>query len=77
MSDTSPAAVFFNIRALSQADLGKLGLEQVAYVKPVMFNGAHAFAIHAADGTPMAVAPDRSLAFAAILQHEMVPAHVH
>jgi len=77
MSDTSPAAVFFNIRALSQADLGKLGLEQVAYVKPVMLNGAHAFAIHAADGTPMAVAQDRSLAFAAILQHEMVPAHVH
>jgi len=77
MSDTSPAAVFFNIRALSQADLGKLGLEQVAYVKPVILNGAHAFAIHAADGTPMAVAQDRSLAFAAILQHEMVPAHVH
>jgi len=43
----------------------------------VILNGAHAFAIHAADGTPMAVAHDRSLAFASILQHEMVPAHVH
>lgn len=77
MSDNSPAAVFFDIRALSPADLGKLGLQQVAYVKPVMINGAHAFAIHAADGTPMAVAPDQSLAMAAILQHEMIAALVH
>jgi hypothetical protein len=49
----------------------------LAYVKPVMVNGAHAFAIHAADGTPMAVAQDRSLAIAAIHQHEMVAAQVH
>jgi hypothetical protein len=40
-------------------------------------NGAHVFAIHAADGTPMAVAQDRTLAIAAILEHEMVPAQVH
>ena len=35
------------------------------------------FAIHAADGTPMAIAGDLDVAVAAIVQHEMVPAQVH
>ena len=69
--------VILDVRNLSPADLGRLGLQELAYVKPVIVNGAHAFAIHAADGTPMAVAQDRSIAIAAILQHEMVPAQVH
>ncbi len=45
--------VVLDVRNLSPADLGRLGVQQLAYVKPVMVNGAHAFAIHAADGTPM------------------------
>ncbi len=73
----SPTFVITDIRTLSPADLGRLGMEQLAYVKPVILNGARAFAIHAADGTPMAVAQDHSLAMAAIVQHEMVPAQVH
>jgi len=54
-----------------------LGLQQIAYVKPVEVNGAACFAIHAADGTPMAIAGGLDVAFAAIRQHEMVPAQVH
>lgn len=69
--------VILDVRNLSPADLGRLGLQEMAYVKPVVVNGTHAFAIHAADGTPMAVAQDRSIAIAAILQHEMVLALVH
>jgi hypothetical protein len=46
-------------------------------VKPVTVNGAKVFAIHAADGTPMAVTEDRELALAAIVQHEMLPSLVH
>ncbi len=64
----------FDIRHLSPEQLGRLGVAQIAYVKPVLVNGAAAFAIHAADGTPMAIAADQALAFAAIVQHEMVPA---
>ena len=69
--------VILDVRNLSPDDLGRLGMQQVAYVKPVMLNGAHAFAIHAADGTPMAVAQDFGVAGAAILEHQMVPAQVH
>jgi hypothetical protein len=75
--DQATAAVIMDIRHISTAQLAQLGLQQIAYVKPVVFNGEHGFAIHAADGTPMAVAGDRDVAIAAILQHEMVPAQVH
>jgi hypothetical protein len=66
-----------DIRHLSAVQLAKLGVAQVAYVKQIILNGAPAFAIHAADGTPMAVAGDREGAMAAIRQHEMVPLSVH
>jgi hypothetical protein len=69
--------VRFDIRHLSVAQLASLGVAQLAYVKPVVVNGTRAFAIHGADGTPMAVAGAEDLAFAAIRQHEMVPALVH
>lgn len=67
----------FDIRHLSIEQLAQLGVSQLAYVKPIVVNGAPGFAIHAADGTPMAVAADRDVAIAAIVQHEMMPALVH
>lgn len=66
-----------DIRNLTQAQLMQLGMSQLAYVKPVWMDGETAFAIFAADGSPMAVAADCELAVAAIMQHEMVPALVH
>jgi len=69
--------VSFDIRHLSTDELARLGVSQIAYVKPVMMNGTQAFAIHAADGTPMAVTADRAVAISAIIQHEMLPTLVH
>jgi hypothetical protein len=66
-----------DVRHLTVNQLAKLGVSQIAYVKPVIFNGSPAFAIHAADGTPMAVADEYNVAMAAIRQHDMVPASVH
>ena len=66
-----------DIRRLSVQQLQVLGMAQIAYVKPVMVDGAAAFSIHAADGTPMALAGDCDVAFAAIRQHEMMPILVH
>lgn len=70
-------AIQIDIRALSAEQLAMLGVSQIAYVKPVFVNGTHGFAIHAADGTPMAMAGDRDIAVAAILQHEMHAVSVH
>ena len=55
----------------------QLGVSHIAYVKQVRTSGGTAFAIHAADGTPMALAADQNVAIAAILQHEMAPLLVH
>lgn len=72
-----PSTERIDIRHLSPEQLVRLGMSQIAYVKPVIFNGEPAFAIHAADGTPMAVATDRDMAIAAVVQHEMLPTLVH
>jgi hypothetical protein len=72
-----PAPVMVDIRAMSPEQFAQLGMTKLAYVKPVIVNGAEGFAIHAADGTPMALADNRDVALAAIVQHEMVPTLVH
>jgi hypothetical protein len=79
-SDTPDAGVpatEFDIRHLSAEQLARLGVAQIAYVKPVVVNGTPGFAIHAADGTAMAIAGDRDVAIAAIQQHEMFAVSVH
>jgi hypothetical protein len=78
-SDAAPVqeAVMFDVRHLSEQQLAALGVSQIAYVKAVMVNGVQGFAIHAADGTPMAVAGDRDVAVAAVMQHEMLAVSVH
>ena len=76
-SITLDQAVPFDVRHLSEKQLAALGVSQIAYLKPVVIDGIEGFAIHAADGTPMAVAGDREVAVAAVVQHEMLPVSVH
>jgi hypothetical protein len=65
------------LRSLSNRDFARLGADAMAYVRPVLLNGAVAFSIHAADGTQIGAAPSLPLAAAAIRQHEMEPLLVH
>lgn len=65
------------IRRLSPSELGMLGMADLAYIKPVVVDGTEAFAVHAADGTEMAVIADREVAFAVVRQHELEPVSVH
>jgi len=77
-SDQSAAMpAVFDIRHISTEQFVQLGLHQIAYVKPIVVNDTACFGIHAADGTPMAIADGLAVAVAAILQHEMVAARVH
>ena len=66
-----------DIRHLTPEQLSALGMAQVAYVKPVWMDGTTAFAIFAADGSPMAVAADCQLAVDTIVENEMVASLVH
>jgi hypothetical protein len=65
------------LRLISSKEFALLGVEDVAYVKRVTVNGAARYAIHAADGTEMAVLTDRDIAFATLRQHDLEPLSVH
>ncbi len=65
------------IGSLTPQDLKALGMEQIAYVKPIEAEGGIAFAVHAADGTQVAVLKDREMAVAAIRHHELEALSVH
>jgi hypothetical protein len=65
------------MRSMTATDLAMLGMQNIAYVKRVMVDGNAGFAIHAADGTQMALVGDRDIAFAVVRQNELEPVSVH
>ena len=67
----------FTPQLTSQIDLARLGVNNVAYVRSSIVDGVKGFTIHAADGTPMAMAADRALALAAVVQYDLYPVSVH
>ena len=71
MNQTEPIA------QISTQDLMILGLQEVAYVKPVVVDGQAVYAVHAADGREVAVMPSRDVALAAIRQNDLEPLSVH
>ncbi len=65
------------LKGMSARDFAMLGLEDVAYVKSVVIDGGTAYAIHAADGTQIAIMANRDVAFAAVRQNDLGPVSVH
>ena len=65
------------MRHISPHELAALGMQDVAYIKRVAVDEVAGYAVCAADGTQMAVLPDRDLAFATVRQHDMEPVSVH
>lgn len=62
---------------MTDQDMTALGLEIVAYVKPIEVEGDACFGIYAADGTEITVVSDRDVAFAAVRQQDLEPLSVH
>lgn len=69
--------VFVDPYNMTEAQLADLGIEEIAYIRPIMTPNGPAFGVFAANGTPIAIAPDNSVARAAIVQNEMAPVSVH
>jgi hypothetical protein len=65
------------LRQISPQEFALLGMQDVAYIRRVAVNDEVGFAIHAADGTEVAVLPSRDLAFATVRQHDLEPVSVH
>ena len=66
-----------DLRQLSAREFTALGLQHIAYVRPVTVEGKDAFGAFAADGTPLGAMATRELAFAALKQHDLEPVSVH
>jgi hypothetical protein len=65
------------IRHMSARELAHFGMQDMAYIKRVSVNGIAGYAIHAADGTQIAVLPDWDIASATVRQHDLEPLSVH
>ena len=65
------------LRQISPQEFALLGMQDMAYIRRVVVNDEAGFAIHAADGTEVAVLPSRDLAFATVRQHDLEPVSVH
>lgn len=66
-----------DIRQISPQDLASLGVDQIAYVKPVEVEQELRFAVHTADGTGVTMFPSLELAHLAIRQNDLEPVSVH
>jgi hypothetical protein len=65
------------LRAPSPETLELFEAHNLAYVKRIVLEGRAVYAIHAADGTPIGLAPDREVAFAALRQQDLEPVSVN
>lgn len=77
MREPSDGNIIRKKQSMTLQELASWGLQDVAFVKRVIINDAEVWAIHAANGLEMGIAPRRDLAFAAIRQHDMKPFSVH
>lgn len=66
-----------NILSPDTRDFLNLGREHIAYIRPATLNGMNVFAVHAADGTPLAFHADRAAAAALVRQNDMEAALLH
>jgi hypothetical protein len=65
------------LRYITPKEFALLGMQDIAYIKRVALEQGSGFAIHAADGTQVALLADRELAFATVRQHDLEPVSVH
>ena len=66
-----------DVRNISLQDLAVLGVQDIAYVKPVLHQGQPAFEVHAADGTLVATTATRHAAEHLIRHNDLEPVSVH
>jgi hypothetical protein len=65
------------IKQMSAHELALFGMQDLAYIKAVVVDGATGYAVHAADGTQIAMLSNRDVAFVTVRQHDLEPVSVH
>ena len=72
-----PDNMSLDLRQMTSREFAALGIEYVAYVKPIDVDGRAAFAVHAANGRQVAVVDTREVAMATVRQNDLEPLSVH
>lgn len=65
------------LRHISPQEFALHGMQDVAYIRRVVVGNAPGFAIHAANGTPLAVVADLDIALITIRQNDLEPVSLH
>jgi len=65
------------LKNISAKEFALWGIQDLAYIRPVTVDGQKAFAVHAADGTQVAVMKTLAIAEAAVRQNDLEPLSVH
>ncbi|MGQ0527352.1 MAG: DUF1150 family protein [Alphaproteobacteria bacterium] len=72
--DVNAAAL---LKRLSTQDFLNFGVQEIAYIRAVHIKDKRAFAIHAADGTPLSVMDTLDTALMAVRHNDLEPVTVH
>ncbi len=65
------------LKNLSRQDFLNFGMREVAYIRPVKLRERKAFAIHAADGTPLSIMDTMDAALTAVRHNDLESSTVH
>ncbi|HYL48244.1 MAG TPA: DUF1150 family protein [Stellaceae bacterium] len=65
------------LKNISAKEFALWGIQDIAYIRPATVDGQKMFAIHAADGTQVAVMKTQAIAEAAVRQNDLEPLSVH
>lgn len=57
--------------AMSPLDFAALGLNEVAYIRPLRSEGGVVYAVSGADGQPLGIAPDLNSAMLAVRREDL------
>jgi hypothetical protein len=70
-------AAVADLRHMTRSELRRLGMPRLVYLRSGMIDGQPAVAIHAADGTAMAVVEDVDVALELVAENNMTFVPVH
>jgi hypothetical protein len=65
------------LRHITPTEFAHLGVQDIAYVRRVVVNDAVGYAMHAADGTQLALVPSLAAALATLRENDLEPVSVH
>ena len=65
------------LESMTSNDLEFWGLDEYAFIKPVVEQGQDVVGIFSADGQQIGYGPDRDVAIAMTLQNDLLPLSVH